>query len=43
MPEKCKKKQRKPRRIIRYAATGESMPPDMSATARPLIPTGNPP
>ena len=31
------------RRIIRYAATGESMPPDMSATARPLIPTGNPP
>ena len=35
--------QRSPRFIIRYAATGESMPPDISATARPLIPTGSPP
>ena len=43
MPEKCRKVQRSPRFIIRYAATGESMPPDISATARPLIPTGSPP
>ena len=43
MPEKCRKSQRSPRRIIRYAATGESMPPDMSTRAWPLIPTGRPP
>ena len=43
MPEKCRKSQRSPRRIIRYAATGESIPPDMSTSARPLIPTGRPP
>ncbi len=43
MPEKCRKSQRNPRRIIRYAATGESMPPDISTRARPLMPTGSPP
>ena len=43
MPEKCRKSQRSPRRIIRYAATGESMPPDISTSARPLMLTGSPP
>ena len=43
MPEKWINEQRSPRRIIRYAATGESMPPDISASAFPLIPTGSPP
>ena len=32
-----------PRFIRRNAATGESMPPDMSAATRPLTPVGSPP
>ena len=32
-----------PRRIRRYAATGESMPPDSRHATRPLVPVGRPP
>ena len=32
-----------PRRIIRIAATGESMPPESSTSTRPPVPTGSPP
>ena len=32
-----------PRFIASSEATGESMPPDSSVTARPLVPTGRPP
>ena len=32
-----------PRRIIRYAATGESMPPDSRHATRPPVPVGSPP
>ena len=34
---------RSPRLIMRYAATGESIPPDSSAIPRPVTPTGRPP
>ena len=34
---------RQPRWTMRQAATGESMPPDMSVTVLPLAPTGSPP
>ena len=40
---KCTKITWQPRFIIRQAATGESMPPDMSAATRPPVPTGRPP
>ena len=40
---KCTKTRRQPRCIIRYEATGESMPPETSETSRPLAPTGRPP
>ena len=40
---KCTKSSRSPRRIMRYAATGESIPPDSSAIPRPVTPTGSPP
>ena len=32
-----------PRRIIRQAATGESMPAERRATTGPAVPTGRPP
>ena len=34
---------RQPRRIIRQAATGESMPPESRQATRPLTPVGSPP
>jgi hypothetical protein len=34
---------RQPRRIMRHAATGESMPPESRQTTRPLTPLGSPP
>ena len=32
-----------PRRIMRHAATGESMPPESRPATRPAVPTGSPP
>jgi len=42
-PAKCSGITPQPRFIIIQAATGESIPPEISATTRPSIPSGSPP